>query len=64
MIFFSFIAHWLACIWFVIGFYQAEDNRMGKGIFPLNTTGWVREFFPQHNRMGKGIFPPSIKQYL
>ena len=32
MIFFSFIAHWLACIWFVIGFYQAGDNRMGENM--------------------------------
>jgi hypothetical protein len=30
MIFFCFIAHWLACIWFVIGFYQDADNKMGK----------------------------------
>ena len=37
MIFFGFIAHWLACIWFVIGVNHTEEYPIGKcrlyGIF-------------------------------
>jgi potassium voltage-gated channel Eag-related subfamily H protein 8 len=38
IIFFIFISHWLACVWFVIGRYQDGGDDIGKNLHNTHTS--------------------------
>ncbi|XP_023330518.1 potassium voltage-gated channel subfamily H member 8, partial [Eurytemora carolleeae] len=53
MIFFGFIAHWLACIWFVIGVNHTEEH----------PTGWMKQLAAE-NDLENITMVPKMDSYI